>query len=110
MFINNLQFCISISIIYNCYYKIDYMQQDVITSWVCSNTSLYCSNLLRLQNCTYTICIMNNLILIVKFLVTQSLGKFHNMYIEATLSRVINRLTSDLIKNQSAVVVVSYIF
>jgi len=29
------------------------------------------------------------------------------MYVEASLSRIINRLTSDLIKNQSAVVVVS---
>ncbi|CAH1724958.1 unnamed protein product [Aphis gossypii] len=71
-----------LSIVHNCYYKIDYMQQDVITSWVCSNTSLYCTNMLQLQN-----------------------YKFHNMYIEASLSRIINRLTSDLIKNQSAVVV-----
>jgi len=31
------------------------------------------------------------------------------MYIEASLSRIINRLTSDLIKNQSAVVVVSFL-
>jgi len=35
-------------------------------------------------------------------------GTIYNRYIEASLSRVINRLTSDLIKNQSAVVVVSY--
>ncbi|XP_025420820.1 huntingtin [Sipha flava] len=68
-------------VVHNCYYKIDYMQQDVITSWVCSNTNLYCTNLLQLQN-----------------------YKHHNMYIEASLSRLVNRLTSNLIKNQSAVV------
>ncbi|VVC25146.1 Hypothetical protein CINCED_3A023792 [Cinara cedri] len=71
-----------LNIVHNCYYKIDYMQQDAITSWVCSNSSLHCSNLLQLQN-----------------------YKFHNTFVEASLSRVINHLTSDLIKSQSAVVV-----
>ncbi|XP_050429862.1 huntingtin isoform X2 [Adelges cooleyi] len=66
-----------LSVVRNCYYKIDYKQQDVITSWVCTHANLYYSNFLQLQNV------------------------FYDLYGEASLTRLINRLTNDLIKNHS---------
>ncbi|XP_050533729.1 huntingtin isoform X2 [Daktulosphaira vitifoliae] len=71
-----------VSVVRNCYFKIDYKQQDVVTSWVCVNTNLYCSDFIQLQN-----------------------NEEYDIYGEASLSRHINRLTNELIKNQSMFVV-----